>query len=916
MASDRHNLPKYRRMGKTAICFLLVSSLSAGFSIYVDSMSIAEWNSQTQVGPVAMIVQGHVDNGTADEMRGLSYVTRAARLDTSYAIIRRDFLPGWDPEWEDEMWHLKGTVLGLAVDYEDVFPDVFQILEGVLPSNSSQIALPLDVADPALISIGQKITYGPSLSEERLTLDVVGIYNTTTPAALDYFFDGIAIVVPELLPDDKRSARVDVDVDRSHLTVSDPSGTLSYLVNIEGNVLAFQSEQGGQEPERKYVVSNFLAARIRNYMSSLSETRILQLTRAQGIIVVAVLIVYIGVRHNLSEWRTEVVMLSVRGASRLRLDKYVLTELLGLSLLLAPVGLCLGILASRIPMSSIGFLEFDANLLYTQPVLLTVDTAKFVLITQMLLPFLAYLLARKTLEPPKEPEEQVKGGIAKATRALGHVRWDMSVLVLCLVLLSAYYLGGTAARDDPLISLVPIFVPVPLLAGIASLAARSLSLAATPISRAMSAAGGFAASIGVRRIGRNGGLSGPAMLVLVLAVCVSLSSGFVAASVPQTELNDMRFLIGGDIAFHLSEDYTTQWSAFIESIDNHSSVLVGCYALVGSSYLMEGSQGKVKFIAIDPEEYRGVGYDYLGVELTSSFMGSLMDALESSPGGAIVTNDIAQEYELTLGDKFRLSSLAGDEAVEFNVLGVSTALSEPTTSLSAVSRAEIVGSRKVWLNLDYLRSELNVTASTETFYCVRTAIGCNGEKLVGEILGVWGNEILSKGEWAAVSRELGIVTSREDYQMDRAADNLAVVALAFAVPLAFSISALEEAGISRRENALLRSLGANRSDTFKTQVAHTLGLLVFSVAMILVYDPLFSLVSLETSLRQYGLQALMYPVAVFPAFPFILLLPLFGLFLLLALSSCFLTVGLSYETGVAGALEASRTKSNHSEVMP
>jgi hypothetical protein len=211
------------------------------------------------------------------------------------------------------------------------------------------------------------------------------------------------------------------------------------------------------------------------------------------------------------------------------------------------------------------------------------------------------------------------------------------------------------------------------------------------------------------------------------------------------------------------------------------------------------------------------------------------------------------------------------------------------------------------VNLNYITTELNVTASNETFYCIRTVSDCNGDQLARNILSEWTGEILQNGEWAAVTKALDDVIERQDYQIDRAADSMLAIISIASILIVFSVCALEGVRSTSRENALLRSLGVRPVHITATHFATVIGLLLFGLMILLAYGPLYSAVSLEVCVHQYGLDTLMYPVALFPTYPAATLAFLFSLFIFCALSAYVVAAVLSRETSLVESLGATWT---------
>ena len=100
------------------------------------------------------------------------------------------------------------------------------------------------------------------------------------------------------------------------------------------------------------------------------------------------------------------------------------------------LGLAIGVVFSRFAMASVGFFQFNFILLFTEPLLISIESILISVFVGFLLPigsFLAYNMIFST----KKKAETSGGKMAKITNVLVFIKWDFFLLILTSLLLVA-----------------------------------------------------------------------------------------------------------------------------------------------------------------------------------------------------------------------------------------------------------------------------------------------------------------------------------------------------------------------------------------------------------------------------------------------------------------------------------------------
>jgi ABC-type antimicrobial peptide transport system permease subunit len=585
------------------------------------------------------------------------------------------------------------------------------------------------------------------------------------------------------------------------------------------------------------------------------------------------MVTFLAIRHNLNERRFESSILYSRGAASGDLDKIVNREIFTLAIFSCLLGLVLGLGISRVALSATGYFQFDLSLMLSEPFLISLESLIISTVVGIALPLLALGSYRIVYSTKKSVDEE-KGRLSKVVKGLNFVKWDVIVVGLAGLLLMVLISGGSDVQNNPILGLILPIVPLPLFLGVASLSIKGLRSGAGRISRTMSrVVGQIPSAVGIRRIGKGASSGGAAAMVLVLAICLSWNSAIVDASLPVTKTYQAQLSIGADITFALDNAKIAQWEEFAFNVTSHENVTSATYVSETGLYLSSGYGGYKTFLAVEPGEYATIGYHYLGNRLNDSEMASMLESLESVLDGAIISADIAGEYDLEVGDIMRATDIS-EEAIlfTFRILAIIEAIPE----LPRYSSRNVVGQDRVMINREYLRSLLGTLNQTDNYLCISTTDNANGTEISESLLEAGGYEVLYQNLWDSVSSQTDEFLGQTSYQIDRSVDTMLTVLTVGTIMGAFAVYAVEGVRARRREIALLRSAGADSGLIVKAQGAEMLILMLFSLIVLLAYAPLFLSTSIST-VRVSTFET--YPVSVFLIIPWLTIFTVLAFFI-------------------------------------
>lgn len=870
--------------------------MAMGITVYVDSYSIHQWDTNMAgVGDIAIFAEGEGIENYIDAIRNFNGVTKAASLLRSSGNIPFEV---HDPEygdWIDSIW---GDLIAPDQEFMDTFPGYITLVEGSFPSgNSSQIAIIDSLEQDYDIHISDVLNLSYEWDGPYQQVEVIGVYHQGGDESDSYYYgwyESIAIVDPDIM--EYNEYVIYIDIDRSRISPFDAGSSRAYANSFDQRIRELDPFYDPQFPwSSRFYVNNRVTGAISSYIYWVQAARFTQLFRSFSIIILIVLVTFLAIRHNVNERRFETTMLFSRGASSGDLDKIVNREMIVLSITSCIVGIIAGIGVSRIAISATGFFEFDLSLMFSEPFLVSLQSLIMSSVVGIALP-LVTLGGYRIVYSTKKSADEGTGKLAKVVKGFNFIRWDLLVVLIAGLLLLTLTTGGATIGSDPILGFILPIVPIPLFLGVASLSIKILRRGANSISKYMSRiVGRVSASIGIRRIGKGASSGGVAAMVLVLAICLSWNSAIVNSSLPVTVEYQSRLVVGSDITFVLDESKYSQWDEFLTNVTDNEEVVSGTIVSETSLSLTSGYEGLNTFMAVNPREYAEIGYHYLGSRLNVSEMASMMASLESVPDGAIISSDIASDYNLEVGDVLRATDLYDDEAlpISFRVLGIVTSLPEmpdkyyiwydipppmvPTPFPYYWYR--IVGQQRVMVNRDYLSNEIDIVNDTNSYLCVQTTEGANGTIIGNELVEQGGMDALYEGMWESVSLRVDEYLGQLSYHMNRSVDTMMTVLTIGTIIGAFAVYALEGVRARRREIALLRSNGASIGVIIKAQAAEMLVLMLFSITVLAIYSPLFLTTSVGSTSSGIAGWGLIYPVAIFPVIPWLTIMAVLSFFI-------------------------------------
>ncbi len=899
-----------RRKGVTLLCFLLASTMAIGITVYVDSYSVHEWEKNIDVGEIAITVTGNnLESSYVDDIREIGGVAKAAALRSGHGNLEKI-------ENNTIYLDLWGDLLAPDEEFYETFPNYINLEHGRLPHNTSEIAVIHSALTYNEIQLGDVLEMQVVDSQD---MTVVGFYSHEGQVDSPYFwsFDSIGIVFPSAISDDYANTRILVDVDRSGLSAFNPTGTLQYLNGIDESIRLLDPTYIPSTPwSGNFYVQNRLSSGVTAYIYWVQMLRIVEMLRASSVLFLLVLVNFLAIRHNVNERRYEENMLISRGAAKGDLEKATTREIFILSIISCFIGIPLGLLLSRVAIAATGFFIFNPALLFSEPILISLDSLIISATVAIALPMLTLGGYRGVYSTKKNVDED-RGKLAKLSKGLGLIRWDFMIVVISGLLLLALTTGSTATASNPLLSLILPIIPIPLFLGVSSISMKALRWGANKLSKVMRrVVGDVPASIGIRRLGKGASSAGAAAMILVLAICLSWNSAIIDSSLPFTAQNQSRLSIGSDLTFALDENQYGSWEDFITNVTNHELVESSTIVSEANLHLSAGYGGETDFLAVNPKEYMNIGYDYLGNPLNASDISLLLDNLETSPDGAIITSDIAQSYSFEVGDILRASTMEEDAIpIRFRIIGITDAIpAVPERNiywpwygpffLFGGYQPPAVGTNRILVNREFLGSQLTLLNNSYNFLCVRTAPYANATVIVEDVFEGGENIAVYENRWEAVSQNVHDYITDTQYLMERSLDTMLTVLTVGTIVGAFTIYAVEGVRARRREIALLRSVGASKRMIIMVQGAEMLVLVLFSMILLLIYAPLF----LSTSINLAGGSTTgpndVYLVSVFPVIPWITIFVVLGFFVVSVALFIFVIAALSSRINLASTLNA------------
>ena len=862
---------------------MMASAIISSMMIFIDSYSMTEWNSVNDVGPASIVGFGGRIDAEIEDFRAIPGIEKAAAIRGTSTYLATQIFGIW----------LQANMFGMACDEDflEAFPTIFSLVDGRFPRNDSEIAISVLVADLLAVDVGGQLNYSftsthPADISYRPAV-VTGIFeHGESEHDNPYYYIRGHSVFHSSLSSDMTFSFIYADVDRSKVVPQDPVGSIAYLNGIDEQIRSLDPSYS-RSGESDYFVKDFLFDGIEDYIKYLNDFRVSQVLRSGGLILLELAVIYLAINHVWNEREYEINMLVARGASRFRVGVIVNLEIVAMAFMAILPGLAVGIVTSRLAIASERFFLIDFERLIYEPFLISNSGLLYSIIAGLLLPLLVLTIHQMRGLVRFETAEKT-GKLGRMTKALSFIKTDAVLLVLSIAFLVAFNMAGSVvARNQFLYTMLGV-LPFTLFLGLTSLALKGLRRGAGVLSRLFRVfTGRIPASVGIRRISKATSTSGPLIMVIVLAMSLGWNYAINDATLPHTRLSQSRFAIGGDLAFHLDTQESEEWDSFFgnltESIPSSTSSLLSILSLS----LSTGTEGKYEFVALNPIEYSRVGYDSTGDRLNESSLGVLMEQMAITELGAIITQDIAESYELSVGGSLRAfwSNQTELQAIEFSIIGVVNALPDTlvfsggNNPYPGIDWTYSVGLEKIWVNRVDVEHIFSRSSEVKSVFCMRVENEPSATTKAEDCLANGWIDVLEEKEWVSASREVDTYTSQDMYTLDRAADTLMTILSVGTIIGAFAVYAIEGITSRKREIALLRSLGAERNLVIKTQTSEMVVLLLFSLVLLGLFTPVLTVNSLLTAVKTYGGITYIYPSPVIILAPWSLMLMILSFFI-------------------------------------
>ena len=860
MRESSRAISRSRRIVVTFVGFLVIASFVSSISICIDAYSLEVWDELTDVGPTAMVAHGPGIEAYVEDIAELASVTAVSVVQVARAYLRMDqneVYQGSPDDPIDPTFMITGNAYSLNDDFASAFPDEFEIVMGRYPQNSSEIAIPYGDAAHWAIPLGRMMNYTHTLNGVKHTVFVVGFFQQTTEDALDFYSQrAIAVVTEDVLNSDEKESKVFVNIERSHIGPEDPRGSLRRLKAIQRSIQQLHPDFSAESPYSLFLVDSKLISSVESYLGWIDATRLNVISRSHLEIILVGLIAIVATGINLRARREHDLIVLARGASTRRIVANTLAELIATSTVAFVVGTMAGMAFSRIGHASSGFLILNYPMLQTGTSLLTADTIQFMLMAAILLPIVSYILQiRREEDVLEEP-----GRLGRISRQFKEVRWDLGVVAVCITLaLVSGSLDSTLKTGTPF-ALVLLLLPFVTFLGLASLLRKSYSSLSGLLSRALSSFVGRVNAITGMRVS-TGSSHDRFMFVLVLSLVVIASFNYSISSttIPVTAEAQMHYTIGGDLILQLDQSAEILWNTFAEQVENMTSVTESSLVSTGQLSLAEGSSGQAIFAAVEPSNFGKIGYSQNGIQLNKSAINSLLIELDLKPDGAIITSDIAAEYELVPGDSLRVFALGPlQEAFEFRILGIANLLPIPRIVESTTS-ASVLGTNAVWLNRDYLNNHTSLVLAANNFLCAKASSNANSTTIVQSLLQS-NSSLIYQSRWSSVEYEMEQFEAQSNYIIEQSLNTVCIILFPLIMGYAYAITSILIRNDDVRKRSILRALGMSSGGEIRLAFAEALSFIALSLFMLLLFGTTSIHLSLDAAQMQYSIWSIGFPI--------------------------------------------------------
>ena len=881
-----------QRKGMTLIGLLLANAIFAGFFLYIDSYSLNIWDYETDVGPASLVITGSEGVDYIEDIRSLSTVTRASYLEISTAQIvalpagynetsfekstiseGRTSVETLGPGGEDE---LNLTVRATLLDDEFVqlFPTIYNITDGHLPEGPREIALSWWVALRFQVVVGDAVIYEHGLNSYYTELELVGIYDQKEIDTRNAYYYRIAdvIVPPNLMTGEGEESYTFLDIDRGQFSPFNPDSAVSALSAIEESIREVDPQYSTGEHSFFYI-DDILAKGILRYSEWVDSTRTSQLIRAQGFSLFAVIWIGISVRFNLKKRKRSDNWLEARGASSRQIIGARLKEILSVSLVSILLALPIGFALSRLGFGT-EYIQSGMAIQYVHQFFVSLDSIIFLVLLGLSTPLMMFGI----IQGIKRAQQVVISGgsrLERVSSAIKILRWDATIVLVSLATLVGLWEIGSALAGTPMLLILLYAAPLALILGLSSFLVKGLA----PLSRLLSRLSDrLSIEVGFRRIGRNATSAGATILVITLAISLAWNVSVMDASIPHTNLSHARFAIGGDAAFRLNKDRPGEWIDFFDNMASKTQVETLTQVAIFGLSLSAELQDKVEFVVIEPLEYAMVGYDSHGIPIEDSDLMRLLQELDTSSNGAVMTSDIASRLDLMEGDALRAFRQNGSsvDTMTFNIVGIANALPDSLIGPNGYtppvpgSSSGSVGKGRIWITQEYAAGILNSEDSLMDIICVRLKSGADAEALVEELLDE-GAQTVWNG-YATATSIVKEIEHTESLRLGRSIDTFLLLSIVGAIPLAYVLYTVDLLEDDRKQGALMRALGVDGSTIRHAVIAEMMGVIAYSLLLLTIFFPIQANNSINITIISSEMALRAFPEAMIPEIP---LAPLF-----------------------------------------
>ena len=829
---------------------------------FVDSYSLTVWDRETSVGPAPITLRGVNAFQFAAQIRPLPDVTRVSYLNSSWASILslvNNTIPS--PKSAVIMSAPGGTkspytdvrAASISADFATEFPTIFLLSAGRYPQNDSEIALLNTVANQLGIGVGDTLRYGNTtgvagpggaLFRYEVVLNVVGIYsyaemlyNNPLP-----YSQGDVIVCQDLLGEISRDCWVYVGIDGSKISPLDPVSSLATLTSIDESIRELDPLYSGGTFTPDFYLQDSLIGGIQSYVNWHNAERYSSFMDFIPILFVGFAISFLSSGNYYWRRKEEVTLLFARGGSRSQVARLLETEIFGLSAIALAVGLVAGLLLSQWALFLLGepslySLSFAA--------LFLPDALVLIVGTSLVVPgIFIFFTHEDTLNTEKT--DRFTGRLGKVSRISGAIRLDFVLaIVTVLVVLTGVQLALSGAQYS-FIAPILIVAPLAFLIAIASIVSRFGSRITMALSAVVERINGRqAARIGSRSLGQKNVNAIPFILLSVLIVSMLWTTLLVNDNAASSYLGQTRFSIGGDVTIKLSGDKTGLWDSFMQNVS---------LALPGSSmstvieqtmFLSANLEGAVSFYSIDPLAYSKIGYNYEGVPIEDTPLKGLLETLTTNVSGAIVTQDVADEFQLSVGGSLRgfLSNGTGFDVMLFTVIGIVPSLPDILVLeggyISPLSPIfpETVGESEVWVNNVYASKMISPQNSTASYLCIRLNDPRNVTQKIDQIKSADTQNVIDKNGIAIAAVAAGTLLRSEPFLLSFSYNALKQIILIVSLPVLAILLAESVYGRRRAQRHVQFTLGYSTGNFNTIAIGQSTAIFLLSTLMALIVTP-------------------------------------------------------------------------------